>query len=124
MFESKNATAIHYRAAERSLQILSKNLMGKLKKILQYFGSPVIPNSAGDALDLLVNVQAVSEEKSRFFRKIIGFRNAIVHHYMELERKIVSTIVVNRDYDELVTYLLETPEYSDTLIKRIENITL
>jgi len=123
-FQDGSAGLIDERAAERSLQILSENLIGKLKKILQHYNSPVVPDSGYDAVEILRNIGAISDEDSSFFRKILGFRNALVHDYMNFDREIVKKIILNRDYGKLCDFLIDEAEYPEVIRKRIENITL
>ncbi|MFP4333027.1 MAG: type VII toxin-antitoxin system HepT family RNase toxin [Campylobacterales bacterium] len=123
-FKDRSADLIDERAAERSLQILSENLIGKLKKILQHYNSPVVPDSGYDAVEILRNIGAISDEDSSFFRKILGFRNALVHDYMNFDREIVKKIILSRDYEKLCDFLVDEVEYSEVIRRRIENITL
>lgn len=123
-FRDGSAGLIEKRAAERSLQILSENLIGKLKKILQHYNSPVVPESGYDAMEILRNIGAISDEDSSFFRKILGFRNALVHDYMNFDREIVKNIILNGDYVKLCDFLIGKVEYPEIIIKRIESITL
>ncbi|MFW6308292.1 MAG: type VII toxin-antitoxin system HepT family RNase toxin [Campylobacterales bacterium] len=123
-FKDGSADLIDERAAERSLQILSENLIGKLKKILQHYNSPVVPDSGYDAVEILRNIGAISDEDSSFFRKILGFRNALVHDYMNFDREIVKKIILNGDYRKLCDFLVDEVEYPEVIRRRIENITL
>ncbi len=109
------------RSAERSLQILSENMIGKFKKILQYYNCQIIPNSGYDALQILHTVGIFDENQERKFRKILGFRNALVHDYMEFNREIVITIVRERDYIFLYEFLIDKSNYKEVFIRRIEN---
>ena len=123
-FSKDIVTPASYRAAERSLQILTENMIGKFKKILKHYGSPVIPNRAYDALEVLENVGAISEENAQFYKKVIGFRNALVHDYMDFDRELVKAILLSKDYMKVYAFLLQTPKLSDLTIKRLENYTL
>ena len=120
-FIDAKITPTSYRAAERSLQILTENMIGKFKKILKHYGSPVIPNRAYDALSILVNVGVMSEEDEQFYKKVIGFRNALVHDYMDFDRELVKQIVISKDYLKVYDFLVETPRLSNLTIKRLEN---
>ncbi len=120
-FQDAKIDALFIRAAERSLQILSENMIGKFKKVLQYYNCQIIPNSGYDALQILHTVGIFDEIQERKFRKILGFRNALVHDYMEFNRKIVITIVRDRDYMFLYEFLIEKSHYKEIFIRRIEN---
>ncbi|MGZ8546464.1 MAG: type VII toxin-antitoxin system HepT family RNase toxin [Sulfuricurvum sp.] len=84
---------IQSRAAERSLQIMIENLIGRCKKILQHYDSPIIPLSGYDSAEILKNVGFFEDEEFSAMRRLFGFRNAIVHDYMDLDRLIVKAIV-------------------------------
>jgi len=123
-FDNNDISPANYRAAERSLQILTENMIGKFKKILKHYGCPVIPNRAYDALEILVSVGILSDEDERFYKKVIGFRNALVHDYMDFDRNLVKAILVSKDYLKVYDFLLQEPKLSDLMIKRLENYSL
>lgn len=109
------------RAAERSLQIMVENLIGRCKKVLQYYNSPIIPLSGYDSADILKNVGFYEEEEFVQIRRFFGFRNAIVHDYMDLDRSIVLKIIGNQEYLKLESFLVRPFEESGVIRKRIEN---
>lgn len=109
------------RAAERSLQIMIENLIGRCKKILQHYDSPIIPLSGYDSAEILKNVGFFEEEEFSAMRRLFGFRNAIVHDYMDLDRLIVKAIVEKQEYLLLVDFLARDFSESDIIRKRIGN---
>ncbi|MDD5211746.1 MAG: hypothetical protein PHV62_04980 [Sulfuricurvum sp.] len=66
---------IQNRAAERSLQIMIENLIGRCKKVLQHYDSPVIPLSGYDSAEILKNVGFFEEEDFNAMRRLFGFRS-------------------------------------------------
>jgi len=109
------------RAAERSLQIMIENLIGRCKKILQHYDSPIIPLSGYDSAEILKNVSFFEEEEFNAMRRLFGFRNAMVHDYMDLDRLIVKAIVEKQEYLLLVDFLTKDFSESDIIRKRISN---
>lgn len=109
------------RAAERSLQIMIENLIGRCKKILQHYDSPIIPLSGYESAEILKNVAFFEEEEFNAMRRLFGFRNAIVHDYMDLDRLIVKAIVEKQEYLLLVDFLMRDFTENDIIRKRIEN---
>lgn len=109
------------RAAERSLQIMIENLIGKCKKILQYYDSPVIPLSGYDSAEILKNIGFYEEEEFVQIRRFFGFRNAIVHDYMDLDRSVVTRIIENKDYKKLEVFLIQEFKDNELIRKRIQN---
>ncbi|MFA6143673.1 MAG: DUF86 domain-containing protein [Sulfurimonas sp.] len=111
------------RAAERSLQIMIENLIGRCKKILQHYDSPIIPLSGYDSAEILKNVGFFEEEEFNAMRRLFGFRNAIVHDYMDLDRLIVKAIVEKQEYFLLFDFLTKDFSESDIIRKRLANYT-
>jgi len=109
------------RAAERSLQIMIENLIGRCKKILQHYDSPIIPLSGYDSAEILKNVGFFEEEEFNAMRRLFGFRNAMVHDYMDLDRLIVKAIVEKQEYFLLFDFLMRDFTESDIIRKRIGN---
>jgi uncharacterized protein YutE (UPF0331/DUF86 family) len=109
------------RAAERSLQIMIENLIGRCKKILQYYNSPIIPLSGYDSAEILKNVGFYEDEEFVQIRRFFGFRNAIVHDYMDLDRTVVTKIIGNQEYLKLEIFLVCPFEENGLIRKRIEN---
>jgi uncharacterized protein YutE (UPF0331/DUF86 family) len=54
-----------------------------------------IPQSSGQAFQLLSKHNLISEELAHSLRKMVGFRNIAVHDYQELDQAILSFIVQN-----------------------------
>ncbi|MDD5400780.1 MAG: DUF86 domain-containing protein [Sulfurimonas sp.] len=109
------------RAAVRSLQIMIENLIGRCKKVLQHYNSPIIPPSGYDSAEILKNVGFYEDEEFVQIRRFFGFRNAIVHDYMDLDRKVVLNIVGNQDYLLLESFLVRPFQENSVIRKRIEN---
>jgi len=115
---------IEIRAAKSSLQVLIENSIGKAKRILKYYNCPIVPTRSKDAILFLYEIGLIDEEMYKSLIKAIGFRNSMIHDYMDFNVEILSEIVKNRYYLDLYNFLVEIPNYNEVLIKRIENFNI
>ena len=114
---------IEIRAAKSALQVLIENMIGKCKKILKHFNCPIIPQRGRDALFILYEVGAIEEHTYASLSSAIGFRNSMIHDYMQFKEDILIHIVQTQKYSDIYAFVVEEPIYSDVILKRIENFT-
>lgn len=62
-----------------------------------------IPTSSGESFTLLQAEGAIERELNDRLQKMVGFRNAIVHHYQRMDIAIVRA-VISSGLDDLVTF--------------------
>ncbi len=110
---------IEYRAAKSALQTLIENSIGKAKKILKEFDCPVVPTRGKDAIFFLYETGVIGDERYQALNAAIGFRNSMIHDYMQFDKKILLEVVKERKYMEIYAFLVEKPNYSETIKKRI-----
>ena len=115
---------IQKRAARSSLQIMIENAIGKAKKILKHYDCPLIPRRSSDAITFLYEVGFFNEEEYKEFIKIIGFRNAMIHDYMDFNEEILINIIKNEKYNVIYAFLINDVNINQTLRKRIANFEL
>ncbi len=115
---------IEIRAAKSSLQVLIENFIGKCKRILKYHDCPIVPKRSSDALFFLYEVGVFDEEEYGEFLKMIGFRNAMIHDYMDFNEEILIHIVKEKLYLKLYDFLVTDVKLSDTMQKRIRSFEL
>ncbi len=120
----KEFNDIEIRAARSSLQILIENFIGKAKRILKFYDCPIVPKRATDAIYFLYEVGYFSDEEYGKFIKIIGFRNAMIHDYMEFDDDILIDVVKNRKYMVVYDFLIDDVKMDDVIIKRIKNFEI
>ena len=101
---------IEIRAAKSSLQVLIENSIGKAKRVLKYYNCPVVPTRSKDAILFLYEIGLIDEEMYKSLIKAIGFRNSMIHNYIDFNVEILSEIVKNRYYLDLYNFLIETPK--------------
>ena len=114
---------IEIRAARNSLQIMIENAVGKAKRILKHYNSPIIPQRARDSIDILYEVGAIDDDTHQSLVSAIGFRNVLIHDYMKFNDNILFGILKKKDYLTIYKFLIEKPDYSSVIISRIENFS-
>lgn len=87
-----------------ALQVLIENAVGKAKHLLK-IKQQVIPVSAYDVFQLLQQINLISDVEKKQWDKTIGFRNTVVHEYMNVSEEIVFTIVRKREYQFTLDFL-------------------
>lgn len=112
------------RAARSSLQILIENCIGKARRILKHYNCPVVPTRGRDAVGILFSIGLIEEDLYSALTSAVGFRNAIIHDYMNFDQDILISIVKDQKYVDIVTFLLSDVEMTSVLLKRIENYTI
>lgn len=71
-----------------------------------------IPTSSGESFDLLATAGIIDPDLSARLQKMVGFRNAVVHHYQRMDLKIVRSAITT-GLDDLVEFGNRVVEYLD-----------
>jgi uncharacterized protein YutE (UPF0331/DUF86 family) len=87
-----------------ALQVLIENAIGKAKHLLKA-KQQVIPVSAYDVFQLLQQLNLISAVEKRQWDKTIGFRNTVVHEYMNVSEDIVFAIIRKQEYQFTLNFL-------------------
>ncbi|NOH04166.1 MAG: DUF86 domain-containing protein [Chloroflexi bacterium] len=92
----------HYGSAERFLQLAIETTTDIGNHIISSLGLGEV-NWYSDIPALLEEKGYISVELRETWIKVIGFRNILVHNYLEVDRKIVYDVLQNRldDLEEL-----------------------
>ena len=53
-----------------------------------------------------MDLQLIPADEAKEWQRIIGIRNAIVHDYLNLDEKVIKSIIVNKMYLKLQTFAL------------------
>jgi uncharacterized protein YutE (UPF0331/DUF86 family) len=69
-----------------------------------------IPVSSADAFDLLMAERAIDPRLADRMKKMVGFRNTVVHQYTKIDLAIVEAVITT-ELDELVTFADRVREY-------------
>ena len=109
LLKERTWTRVERKGAERLLQILVESCIGIAKHWLKQ-QNKVMPSDAYSVFEKLTELQLISPDDSKEWQRIIGMRNAIVHDYLNLDEKVIKTIVVNKMYLTLKKFALDTSE--------------
>ena len=115
---------IEIRAAKNSLQVLIENSIGKAKKTLKHYYCPMIPKSGRDAFSFMYEIGLIDDELYKSLLSAVGFKNALIHDYMNFDDNILLRLLQEKRYKTIFDFLVSDVNYSNALIKRIENFEL
>ena len=92
----------HYGSTERFLQLAIETTTDIGSHIIASLGLGEV-NWYSDIASLLEEKEYISVELREKWMRMIGFRNILVHDYLEVDRKIVYNVLQNRlgDLEEL-----------------------
>ena len=87
-------------AAQRGLQVLIESLIGLSRYIYQQQCSVTVSKSRA-ALDGLEKRNLLARKDYDLAMKMIGFRNVLVHDYLDVNRDILEAIIKKKSYNEI-----------------------
>lgn len=88
------------------IQVLVENAIGKSKHLLKSNGE-AIPVSAYDAFASLTRAKFIAETELTEWNAAIGLRNRIVHDYMNIDLKLVYTLIAEQKLNFIANFLLK-----------------
>ena len=115
---------IELRAAKSSLQTIIENAIGKAKRILKYYNCPITPTRSKDAILFMYEMGLIEEGVYKALIGAIGFRNSMIHDYMDFNEEVLKSILKEKLYVSIYNFLIEIPEYNEILLKRIESFSI
>ena len=87
-------------AAQRALQVLIESLIGLARYVYQNrYGITV--SKSRSAIDGLHNKRDLSEADFQLAIRMVGFRNVLVHDYLDVNRAILEAIIRKRLYQDV-----------------------
>ncbi|WP_428357395.1 type VII toxin-antitoxin system HepT family RNase toxin [Methyloprofundus sp.] len=105
ILKQRSWTRVERKGAERLLQTLVEACIGVSRHWLKQ-QNKVLPTDAYGVFKKLMELQLIPTEDAQEWQRIIGMRNAIVHDYLNLDEKIIKTIVVDKMYLKLQDFAL------------------
>ncbi|PVZ72343.1 type VII toxin-antitoxin system HepT family RNase toxin [Pelagibaculum spongiae] len=87
-------------AAQRALQVVIESLV-RFSRYTYQQKYNVTASKSRQGLDGLLNHGDLSEAQHTLASKMIGFRNVLVHDYLDVNRKIVESIISSNMYSEI-----------------------
>jgi len=88
-------------AIERGLQILIESVIGLSRYVLTTCFDINVSRSR-EAIDELKQRGELTQEEREKLNKIIGFRNILVHDYLNVNENITQAIITKQDYTFIV----------------------
>lgn len=83
-----------------ALQIQAQALIDLVLRSSALLGHP--PTTPLDAARYLVEAGVVTKNDLEFFKKVLGFRNIIVHQYTSVDISVVDSILKRREYRKIL----------------------
>lgn len=109
ILQNRSWTRVERKGAERLLQTLVEACIGVSKHWLKK-QNKVLPVDAYSVFEKLMELQLISIKDADEWKRIIGMRNAIVHDYLNLDEKVIRTIIINKMYLKLQKFALDISE--------------
>lgn len=93
------------RTVERSLQLCAQNALDTATHLAAGAGRDV-PDYA-TAIDILADLGVLTREFAATFRSVAGFRNILVHGYLEVDLEILHQVLNERlsEFSEFATHV-------------------
>jgi uncharacterized protein YutE (UPF0331/DUF86 family) len=109
MAQSSTLSLLEQSGVLHALQILIENAIGKAKQLLKA-RNETVPISAYDAFSALARCGEIEESTLPAWNEVIGFRNRIVHDYMNIDKGKVIEWVMSDSEKFIMDFLLKTIE--------------
>ena len=100
-------TPMEYGGILHALQTLIENAIGKAKQLCKHH-TGVAPTNSYTAISQLPTLGYITEAQLPEWRQIIGLRNRIVHEYLNIDERLILTIIERNDYEIVKTFLQNT----------------
>ncbi|MBT4639554.1 MAG: DUF86 domain-containing protein [Deltaproteobacteria bacterium] len=119
----KKLDQIQIRAAKSALQVLIENTIGKGKQILKHFQCPMVFHKGKEVFWVLTESGVIEENLQRILTQSIGFRNSMIHDYLNFDEKILVDILISEQHLIIYNFLIAPVELDETQKKRISTFT-
>jgi uncharacterized protein YutE (UPF0331/DUF86 family) len=96
-------------AIQRVLQIYIESFIGMARYLVQQKYQLSVSQSR-EALDELKNRADLNPQQYKQLIKIIGFRNVLVHNYLDINDEIVEAIVIQQQFSLLDNFIAQWQE--------------
>lgn len=93
-------------AIQRALQVYIESFIGMARYFVQQKYSLSVSQSR-EALDELKSRGDLTQQQHEESLKIVGFRNVLVHDYLDINDGIVQAVIIKRHYAILESLILQ-----------------
>lgn len=92
-------------AVERGLQLCAQNALDVASHIASAAGFD--PDTYGSSIDCLIRARVLPRTFGDRFRAVAGFRNVLVHGYLEVDLDVVAALLAEHldDFDEFARHV-------------------
>jgi len=101
----------YFNAALHVLQSSIQALIDLMYRIIVLVGERP-PKSYSNAPELLVRYKIFDEDEKDDIIEMIGFRNILVHRYLDIDREIIHDILLERKYRNILKYAYKILRYA------------
>lgn len=99
-----------YSAAEHHLQIAIQCCLDIAAHITSALALPLAKEEAGEVFFSIAKEKIISENLAKTMKKVIGYRNVLVHQYLEVERH-ETYMNIQEGLKDLVNFAKEIQEF-------------
>ncbi len=100
--ERSDWTINDFLAIERALQVVIEALIGLSRYILK-IKKNIILSKSSDVFDALMRENLISNSEHTATKKMVGYRNILVHDYLNVNPAITREIIEKSQFDQIVT---------------------
>ncbi|RLE93805.1 MAG: hypothetical protein DRJ55_03335 [Thermoprotei archaeon] len=102
---------IAYNAALHMLQTCVQALIDMAFRVLSSLGEKP-PDSYGEAAEALFRLGVLCRESRDKLKSMIGFRNILIHRYLELDHELLREILADKKFRDALKIAKEILEYA------------
>lgn len=102
---------IRFYASLHALQIACQCLLDMASLVSAALGKP--PSSYSEAGSFLAEEGAFDEGDLRKYKGIVGFRNVLVHNYLQVDRELVREVVEEGRFEDIELLALKVIKFAE-----------
>lgn len=106
-----------YASAERHLEVAIQASLDIANHIVAAFGLERPKKEAGEAFLAIAKEKIISQDSAKTMKKVVGYRNILVHEYLEVERH-QTYLNIQKGLGDLVEFVKEIEDFLEKFKKR------
>lgn len=108
-----------YNAAEHHLQIAIQNCLDVANYLVSALGLPAPKREASEVFFSLTKEEIISKKTAMVMKKIVGYRNVVVHDYLEVDRHLTYQNI-QEGLEDLAFFAKEIEEFLEKKVKSVK----